>query len=363
VYPWFLVKPSQSGGRLTFLLTNPDSCLERERRFRIDKNGTLKPWKIMSHTTPKMIGVDVSKLKLDIALDDRQVIGIDNSESSFKALLKRLPVLTQAHFVMESTGGYERAFVHFLLAHRVGVSVVNAKRVRDYAKAIGRHAKTDTIDAQVIRQYAEAVPPKALVSRPPQDRRLEALVKRRDQLVKQRAIEKQHLEAAQDAETARSVEKIIRVFDKEIGRIEAKIKDLVAQNESLKKGSVQLTKMEGVGLVTASTLVAQLPELGCLSNKQVSALVGVAPFCRDSGTMKGRRAIFGGREMVRSTLYMATLNAIRFNKPIKAFYQRLVTSGKLKKVALVACMRKLLVILNSIVKNNSEWNPNYANLT
>lgn len=317
----------------------------------------------MTHTTPKMIGVDVSKLKLDIALDDRQAITIDNNENGFKALLKRLPTLAQAHFVMESTGGYELAFVYFLLAHGLGVSVVNAKRVRDYAKAIGRHARTDTIDAQVIRQYAEVVPPKALLPRPPQDRQLEALVKRRDQLVKQRAMEKQHLEAAQDAETTRSIEKIIRVFDKEIERLEGKAKGLVARDEALKKRSAQLIQVEGVGLVTALTLVAQLPELGRLSNKQVSALVGVAPFCRDSGALKGRRTIFGGREPVRSTLYMATLSAIRFNKPIKAFYQRLVVGGKLKKVALVACMRKLLTILNSIVRNNSEWNPNYANLT
>lgn len=164
---------------------------------------------------------------------------------------------------------------------------------------------------------------------------LDALIKRREQLVKQRTMEKQHLEAAHETESIRSIEKFIRAFDKEIGRIEDKIK----------------------------ALIAQLPELGLLPNKQICALVGLAPFCRDSGAMKGRRTISGGRELIRTALYMATLNAIRFNQPIRGFYLRLVGNGKLKKVALVACMRKLLVMLNAMVKHNNAWNPNYANLT
>lgn len=167
----------------------------------------------------------------------------------------------------------------------------------------------------------------------------------------------------------RSIEKFIRAFDKEIGRIEGKIKALIANDNALQKRLEQLTQVEGVGLITASTLIAQLPELGLLTNKQICALVGLAPFCRDSGAMKGRRTISGGRELIRTTLYMATLNAIRFNQPVRGFYLRLVGNGKLKKVALVACIpsgaqvRKLLVMLNAIVKHNDEWNPNYANLT
>lgn len=205
--------------------------------------------------------------------------------------------------------------------------------------------------------------PKPLALRSAEASQLDALIKRREQLVKQRTMEKQHLEAAHEAESIRSIEKFIRAFDQETGRIEDKIKALIANGSALQKRLGQLTQVEGVGLITASTLIAQLPELGLLPNKQICALVGLAPFCRDSGAMKGRRTISGGRELIRTTLYMATLNAIRFNQPIRGFYLRLVGNGKLKKVALVACMRKLLVMLNSIVKHNNEWNPNYANLT
>jgi len=310
----------------------------------------------------KMIGVDVAKLKLDIALDDKHVITIDNQDRSFKQLLKLIADVAQVCFVMEATGGYEQALAHFLLAQGIAVSVVNAKRVRDYAKAIGRHAKNDRIDAQVIRHYAEMAQPKPLEPRSTEAHQLDALMKRRDQLVKQRTMEKQHLEAANEAESIRSIKKFIRAFDQEIDRIEAKIKNLIATDNALQKRLEQLTQVGGIGAITASTLIAQLPELGQLSNKQISALVGVAPFCKDSGAMKGRRIIWGGRALVRSTLYMATLSAIRYNKPIQAFYQRLVANGKLKKVALVACMRKLLVILNAMAKNGSEWNPDYVKL-
>jgi transposase len=158
------------------------------------------------------------------------------------------------------------------------------------------------------------------------------------------------------------LKKFIKAFDKEIERIEVNIKKLIETDNALQDLRKQLTQVDGIGEVTISVLMAQLPELGQLSNKQISALVGVAPFCKDSGTMKGRRVVWGGRASIRSVLYMATLSAIRYNKPIKTFYQRLVANGKLKKVALVACMRKLLIILNAMVKNGSEWNPDYVKL-
>jgi transposase len=308
----------------------------------------------------KMIGVDVAKLKLDISMPDNQSIVIDNNESGFKQLLKTIPPMQTVCFVMEATGGYEKGLAHFLLSQGAAVSIVNAKRVRDYAKAIGQHAKNDRIDAQVIRDSAEMAQPKHRQQRSKIATQLEALMKRRDQLVKQRTMEKQHLEAANDPYTTRSIKKFIKSFDQEIERIEAEIKKLIAADDDLQKRIEKLIQVDGIGSVTASTLVSQLPELGQLSNKQISALVGVAPFCRDSGTMKGRRIVWGGRALIRSTLYMATLSAVRFNPPVKAFYQRLITNGKLKKVALVACMRKLLIILNAMTKNDSEWNPNFA---
>jgi transposase len=246
------------------------------------------------------------------------------------------------------------------LSKQLAVCVVNAKRVRDYAKAIGQHAKTDRIDAQVIRQYAEVIRPKPNEQRTEEAQKLEALIKRRDQLVRQRAIEKQHLEAVSDKESIRPIKKFIIAFDQEISRIEALIQKLITQNATLSKHRAQLGQVQGIGMVTVTTLLAQLPELGQLSNKQISALVGLAPFCRDSGRVKGKRMIWGGRALVRSTLYMATLSAVRYNKPIKIFYDRPLARGKLKKVVLVACMRKLLTILNAMVKNGTDWNPNYT---
>lgn len=319
---------------------------------------------MMTNNTVKfnMIGVDVSKVQLDIAIDGKQVITISNEVGGYQKLLKHLIDPAKVCFVMEATGGYERSFAHYLLAQGIAVSIVNAKRVRDYAKAIGQYAKNDRIDAQVIRQYAEMAQPKQLVPLSNDSHLLDALMKRRDQLVKQRTMEKQHLEAAHEVEPIRSIQKFIRAFDKEINRIEGKLKDLIVADNSLQKRREQLTEVAGIGEITASALIALLPELGLLSNKQISALVGLAPFCRDSGSVKGRRVIGGGRALVRTNLYMATISAVRHNKPIQVFYQRLVAKGKPKKVALVACMRKLLVILNAMVKHGSEWNPNYASL-
>jgi transposase len=307
-----------------------------------------------------MIGVDVAKLKLDVAINERHLLTVGNLEDGFKQILAQIARPKSVCFVLEATGGYEKPFVTFLLSKQLAVCVVNAKRVRDYAKAIGQHAKTDRIDAQVIRQYAEVIRPKPNEQRTEEAQKLEALIKRRDQLVRQRAIEKQHLEAVSDKESIRPIKKFIIAFDQEISRIEALIQKLITQNATLSKHRAQLGQVQGIGMVTVTTLLAQLPELGQLSNKQISALVGLAPFCRDSGRVKGKRMIWGGRALVRSTLYMATLSAVRYNKPIKIFYDRPLARGKLKKVVLVACMRKLLTILNAMVKNGTDWNPNYT---
>lgn len=197
-------------------------------------------------------------------------------------------------------------------------------------------------------------------SRPQAAQKLEALLRRRNQLVGQRAMEKQHLEAADNKDAVRSIARMIKQFDKEIERIEARIKGEIDQDDALKKRMERLIQVEGIGDVTVLTLITQLPELGQLANKEIVALVGLAPYCKDSGTKTGRRTIFGGRMLIRSTLYMATLSAVRYNKPIKAFYNHLLARGKLKKVALVACMRKLLTILNSITKKEGQWNPDFA---
>jgi transposase len=308
------------------------------------------------------IGVDVAKQKLDVSFSDQRVVSFENNLSGFKLLLKEIENKSQTRVVMEATGGYEKPLAHFLQDQGVAVSIVNAKRVRDYAKALGLLAKNDVIDAKVIRMFADAVNPKLLPAANDTQQALDTLVHRREQLVKQRAMEKQHLETVGNKDAVRSIKRTITFLDKELERIEKAIKALIKTDPTLTEKVDRLSAIKGIGDITAMTLIADLPELGELTNKEISALVGVAPFCRDSGTQKGKRTTWGGRIQVRSILYMAALSAVQYNPPLKAFYNRLLMKGKTKKVALVACMRKLLTVANSMLRNNTEWNPNHGKL-
>ena len=328
----------------------------------------MKPTPIKNKATLQndslIIGIDVAKDHWDVALDDRQTLRLDNNEAGFQALLRAVPDSSRACWVMEATGGYEKALVNFLQAQGLAVAVVNTKRVRDYANAMGAYAKNDRIDAQMIRDYGQSALAKGRLalraSRTQAAQKREALLRRRNPLVGQRATEKQHLATASDPDEVRSITRIIRLLDKEIARIEAQIKDALEADPDLTKLKAKLIRVEGIGEITVLALLTQLPELGQLSNQEIAALVGLAPDCQDSSQKTGRRRIFGGRGLIRSVLYMAALSAIRFNKPLKAFYNRLLARGKPKKVALVACMRKRLTLLNTLVKNDREWNPNYA---
>jgi transposase len=308
------------------------------------------------------IGVDIAKQKFDVSFSDQRVATFENNQAGFKLLLKEIKNKTQTRVVMEATGGYEKPLAHFLQSQGIAVSIVNAKRVRDYAKALGLLAKNDVIDAKVIRLFADAVNPKLLPMASDTQQALDALVHRREQLVKQRVMEKQHLETVGNKEAIRSIKRNINFLDKEIERIEKAIKALINADSTLTEKVDRLSTIKGIGDITALTLIADLPELGQLTNKEISALVGVAPFCRDSGTQKGKRTTWGGRTQVRSILYMAVLSAVQYNPPLKAFYNRLLMKGKTKKVALVACMRKLLTVANSMLRNNTEWNPNHGKL-
>jgi transposase len=311
-----------------------------------------------------MVGIDVAKDKLDVALDGQRMLLVGNHEAGFRELLQAVPDPGRVCWVMEATGGYEKALVNFLQAQELAVAVVNPKRVRDYAHSMGAYAKNDRIDARMIRDYAQSAHGKGrLALRAPRSQaaqKQEALLRRRNQLVGQRASEKQHLEAAHDPDAVRSIQRIIKLLDKEIERIEAQLKDALEKDPGLAKLKAKLIRVEGIGEITVLALITQLPELGLLNNKEIAALVGLAPYCQDSSQRTGRRQVFGGRGLIRSVLYMATLSAVRCNKPIKAFYRRLLAQGKPKKVALVACMRKLLTLLNTLVKNDREWDPNYA---
>jgi len=308
------------------------------------------------------IGVDIAKQKFDVAFSDQRVVSFENNLSGFKLLLKEIKNKSQSRVVMEATGGYEKPLAHCLQDQEVAVSIVNAKRVRDYAKALGFLAKNDVLDAKVIRMFADAVNPKLLPTASDTQQTLDALAHRREQLVKQRAIEKQHIETVGNKEVIQSIKRNTKFLDKEIERIEKAIKAIINADSALTEKVDLLSGIKGIGDITALTLIADLPELGQLTNKEISALVGVAPFCRDSGTIKGKRTTWGGRTQVRAILYMAALSAVQYNPPIKAFYNRLIKNGKTKKVALVAAMRKLLTVANSMLRNNTEWNPDHGKL-
>jgi len=310
--------------------------------------------------TLKKIGIDVSKKKLDIALDENTFVTIDNKEAAFIGFLKTRDCWDEFHFVMEATGGYENKFAQYLQSQSIVVSVVNPKRVRDFAKSMGKLAKNDQIDSSVIREYAAAAKLIPLRKKSKEDERLRALTQRRSQLLKHQASEKQHLETTVDKEALTSIHTFLLMLEKQISALETTIINILDSENIYSHKKQLMIGVSGLGERTVSTLLIQLPELGELSNKQISALVGVAPFCNDSGDRKGKKIIWGGRKEIRTALYMPMLSAIQHNKPIKAFYDRLVAKGKNRKVAIIACMRKLLTILNSMIKNNTRWNPDYA---
>jgi len=308
------------------------------------------------------IGIDVSKQKLDVSFNDKETAIFENSPQGFKRFLKSIKNKKNTRVTMEATGGYERPCAYFLQDRSIAVSIVNPKRVRDFAKALGKLAKTDKIDSHVIRHFAALIDPRIMEEKSELQQSLDSLTHRRGQLVKLRAKEKQHIETATSKEVKSSINRNIKFLDKEIESIENKINTLINSSKELKDKVERLETIKGVGSIVALTLMADLPELGTLSNKEISALVGVAPFCRDSGTMIGKRTIWGGRAQVRSILFMAALSARNHNPPIKAFYERLISKGKPKKTALTACMRKLLITANSMIRNNEDWSPDHGKL-
>lgn len=265
--------------------------------------------------------------------------------------------------VVEATGGYERQLVAELAAAGHHVSVVNPRQVRDYARSRGILAKTDRIDARVIALFGQHVHPRPLAEVHEKQGELSQFVTRRRQLVELRTAEMNRREAPVSKEVRKSIQFVIDTLNKELKRVDQAILALVESDDDWKGKSDVLQSTPGVGQTTAATLLSDLPELGRLSRAKIAALVGVAPLNRDSGTMRGKRSIWGGRATVRSALYMATLSAQRYNPIIKTFAERLAARGKPKKQIIVACMRKLLVILNTMLKTNTPWNPKLEGTT
>ena len=305
-------------------------------------------------------GIDVGKEKLFINIYmDSQVRDYPNTHSGIERLSKYLIKNAVDLVVMEASGGYERQPASELRASGLSVAVVNPTYVRRFAQGMGTLAKTDTIDARLIAQFAFVKQPKPQPGKTAEEEELAALVERREQLVSLLSVEKNRLSKASDYSKV-SIQNSIHFLAGQIDKIETEIKVLVAKSPERQAKLHCMCSFIGVGDVTAVTLLTEMPELGNESREHIAALAGVAPINRDSGKMKGKRRTYGGRGRVRRTLYLAALSASRHNPIIRTFYERLLAAGKEKKVALVACMHKMLTILNAMLKKGELFNPIYA---
>lgn len=308
--------------------------------------------------TDTWIGIDVAKDELVVGLLPATTWAVTNTEPGIRELRARLGPLAPTLIVLEATGGYELAVVAALLESQLPVVVVNPRQVRDFAKATGELAKTDALDALVLARFAERVRPAIRPLADDAQHALDALVTRRRQLLEMLQAEKNRAGQvfAKEAKLVRrSLTLHIRYLEKELGESDAALTQAIQASPIWREQEQLLRSVPGVGRVVATTLLAELPELGRLTRKEIAKLVGLAPLARDSGTFRGRRFIRGGRPGVRAALSMGTLVATRCNPAIRAFYQQLVARGKPKKLALVAAMRKLLVLLNAMIARQTHW--------
>jgi transposase len=309
-------------------------------------------------STELLVGIDVSKDKFDLASTAScKQLQFDNNNRGIDHLVKWLDKQQPTLVVLEASGGYEMALVSALALTGLPVAVVNPRQVRDYAKASGKLAKTDAIDAAVLTSFAAAIRPQARPLPDAQALQLKALVARRRDLVDMAVAESNRLETALPA-VAGGIRKHLRWLEKQLAAINKEIADIIRSSPLWREKDQLLQTAPGVGPVTSFALMAELPELGQLSDKKIAALVGVAPYNCDSGRHKGKRVCWGGRADLRRTLYMGTICATRFNPPIREFYQRLLADGKPKKLAITACMRKLLSHLNAMIRDNCPWQNN-----
>jgi transposase len=303
-----------------------------------------------------VVGIDVSKASLDVAFGiDSPVRRFPNAPAGHRSLARALAKREVSRIVLEATGGYEHRVLRHLADQRLPAIRVNPRQVRDFARAAGILAKTDAIDARVLARFAAAVQPQHRPLPSPQQEHLARLQARRGQLVALRTAELNRLKQATDALIVRTIRAVIRTVDKQIELIEAESAQVIAQHRQLQRTYEVLTSVPGVGEVTAAVLLGSMPELGTLSRQAVAALAGLAPYSRDSGAQRGQRHIRGGRSQVRAALYMATLTAARCNPVIAEDFERLTKAGKTHKVVMTACMRKLLTILNALVRDDVLW--------
>ena len=302
------------------------------------------------------VGIDVSKARLDVhMLPSGEAFAVARDGKGLESLVERLTALDVSLIVLEATGGFETMVAAVLAGAGLPLAVVNPRQIRSFAKALGKLAKTDAIDAEVIALFADKVRPQVRPVPTSDARALGELVARRRQIVEMIGMEANRRRHAADKRLAKTIDRHLAFLVKELAAVDADIDTDVRASPAWRETEDLLASVPGVGPVTARTLIAELPELGSLDRRKLAALVGVAPFNRDSGAWRGHRMIGGGRTSVRNVLYMAALVAIRHNPVVRATYQRLVNRGRPKKVAIIACLRQLLTILNAIVRTKSPW--------
>jgi transposase len=314
----------------------------------------------MEQARTEVVGIDVSKAKLDVACrPSGERFEVSNDDAGHQELRKRLKKFKPQLIVLEATGGYERAAVQAMLEAKLPAVAVNPRQVRQFAQAIGRLAKTDSIDAEVLAHFGETTRPEVRPLADESQRKLEALVTRRRQLIDMRAGEAKRKETAPRM-VHPNIDTVIEFLTEQIDDVDKDLDKLIRSTPAWRENDDLLKSVPGVGRVLSATLSALVPELGKLDRKQIAALIGVAPLNNDSGQRAGKRSTWGGRAPVRAVLYMAALSARRVNKSIGAFYDRLIASGKPGRLALVACMRKLLTVLNAIIRDRQPWNAQLA---
>jgi transposase len=311
----------------------------------------------------KFVGIDVSKNFFDVCLGVKgKIIHFDYTKEQVEKCVGLIEDFKPELIVMEATGGYEIDLASSLQENGLPVAVVNPRRIRDFAKAAGQMAKTDAIDAAVIALFASALKPPKAEKVSENARRIRALTARRNQLIRLRTAENNRLEHVFDKSIAKSIKAVICVIDKQLDEVEKQIAGCIEHDPQMKEKSGIIKTMPGIGDTTSAMIVAELPELGRLNRREIASLIGVAPMNRDSGIFRGKRMTGGGRSGIRTCLFMPTLVAIRYNPAVKNFYERLLKAGKTKMTAIVACMRKIITILNSMVANNQPWRENLTNI-